>query len=1115
MKENSQFDISLLIGVDYYWNIVEDHIVRGDGPTAVQSKLGYLLSGPLALSPPSNMVTSMHIGIHNDPENDDQTLERFWEIESSGTLPAVKHSDQFMDTYLKTITREENGSYVVKFPWKEDHAPLPSNYEVCKRRTRSLVRRLASTPELMITYDQIIKDQERRGFVEKVNSTSIIPAHYIPHHHVRKDSVTTPIRVVYDCSCQMSNNHPSLNDCLEVGPSLVNDLCSILLHFRVHKFGFTTDIEKAFLHVKLQEDDRDFTRFFWLSTPENPESEFDVYRFKVVLFGSASSPFMLNATLRLHLSNQNSETADDMIQSLYVDNVISGGPTEESVVQYFRKARTYISEANFNLRSWASNSPQLQDITHKESVADPSQMVNLLGLHWNVSTDQVCFIPKQLNSDTDSAVTKRNVLQFSSRIFDPLGFLSPVSVRAKLLMQQLWQMNVGWDEPLEPSIREQWNNIADNLQKAAHGSISRRYFTVDDDDCNTQAQEIHGFADASLKAYGAVVYIQHGNEVSFVMAKTRVAPLSKLTLPKLELMAALVATRLTKFVTESLNSFYPQMLVHLWSDSQIVLHWIGSQKKQKLKFVSHRIQEITQTFPSTVWNYCPTGDNPADLLTRGMDSDVLNDPLWIQGPSWITEKSKWPQWKQTEILHLQTELTNDADEPMSIEQAPQTGLHKILEISNFSSLMRLLQVTAYLLRFTHNMKHQNAHLVGALTVQEINNALTKWIKNCQQTYFHQEVRHLQSKSAKRLPLVRQLRLFLDNGFLRCGGRIHNAPLCELSKFPYLLPTKHPLTNLIIIMTHVNQLHSGVNSIITALRQRYWITRIRQTVRNLLRKCVICRKVSGRPYSMPEAPPLPKSRTLCAAPFHVTGVDFTGALFVRDSGGEQKVYICLFTCANTRAVHLEVVTDLTEEKFLQAFRRFVGRKSLPQLMISDNASTFQSAAKEIEKMLNSPTLNEHLNKRGTVWQFIPKRAPWYGGFWERLIGLTKTTLKKVLGRTFISLIALQTIVVEVEAILNDRPITYTSTDLNDPEPLCPSHLLYGRRIVSLPYPQVSAEDITDPDYMTAPIIREAFTHQSQILQHFQGRWKQEYLTALREFYKVKGTSAPQVIKKLRY
>ena len=156
------------------------------------------------------------------------------------------------------------------------------------------------------------------------------------------------------------------------------------------------------------------------------------------------------------------------------------------------------------------------------------------------------------------------------------------------------------------------------------------------------------------------------------------------------------------------------------------------------------------------------------------------------------------------------------------------------------------------------MKHQSALVVSVLTVQEIDNALVKWIKNCQQTYFHREVRQMQSNSAKCLPPIRQLRLFLDDGFLRCGGRINNAPLCELSKFPYLLPTKHPLTNLIIIVTHVNQLQGGVNSVITAIRQKYWIPRIRQTVRNLLRKCVLCQKVLGRPYSVPEAPPLPKS-----------------------------------------------------------------------------------------------------------------------------------------------------------------------------------------------------------------------------------------------------------------
>lgn len=444
------------------------------------------------------------------------------------------------------------------------------------------------------------------------------------------------------------------------------------------------------------------------------------------------------------------------------------------------------------------------------------------------------------------------------------------------------------------------------------------------------------------------------------------------------------------------------------------------------------------------------------------------------------------------------------------EKVPEAGIHNILQISNYSSLSKLLRVTAYVLRFINNVRNPVTRNVGVLSTQETNNALSMWIYDCQQTCFHQEYRQLKLKTAKCSSLVRQLRLFLDaEGYIRCGGRIHNAPLSELTKFPFLLPSKHLLTELIINMIHINQLHGGVNSVITAARQRYWIPSIRRVVRSLLKKCVICKRVSGRPYSAPDAPPLPKSRTLCSKPFSVTGVDFTGALFVRSSGGEQKVYICLFTCANTRALHLEVVTDLSVENFMQAFRRFVSRKSLPQLMISDNASTYQSAAKELEKLFNSTILNEQLSRQRTMWQFIPKRAPWYGGFWERLIGLTKTTLKKVLGRTFISLIKLQTIVVEIEAILNDRPLTYTSTDLNDPEPLCPSHLLYGRRIVSLPYP-LDDEDPKDPDYLVTP-IREMVNRQMQLIQHFQTRWKQEYLTALREFHKVKGTFTPQTIK----
>ena len=286
---------------------------------------------------------------------------------------------------------------------------------------------------------------------------------------------------------------------------------------------------------------------------------------------------------------------------------------------------------------------------------------------------------------------------------------------------------------------------------------------------------------------GAIVYIQQGNETSFVMAKTRVAPLKQLTLLKLELMAAVVATRLAKFVTASFSGHYDSMLVHLWSDSQIVLHWIHSQKKLK-QFILHRVQEINLTFPTAVWHYCPTGDNPADLLTRGTNCEVFTNPLWIQGPSWLTEESKWPKWSRTEILHLQIEATTDSGESDLTEETTQsTGILNVIEVSKYSTLTKLLHVTGYVLRFTTNIQNPASKQTGPLSIKELNRAQFTWIFSCQQERFSQEVANLKSKSTntRRLPLVRQLQLYLDEaGYLRCGGRIHNAPVSETTKFPY-------------------------------------------------------------------------------------------------------------------------------------------------------------------------------------------------------------------------------------------------------------------------------------------------------------------------------------------
>ena len=219
-------------------------------------------------------------------------------------------------------------------------------------------------------------------------------------------------------------------------------------------------------------------------------------------------------------------------------------------------------------------------------------------------------------------------------------------------------------------------------------------------------------------------------------------------------------------------------------------------------------------------------------------------------------------------------------------------------------------------------------------------------------------------------------------------------------------------------------------------------------------------------------------------------------------GSSKVYVCLFTCGVSRAVHLEIVTDLSVETFLQALRRFAARRSLPRIMLSDNASTYEAAADELGRLINSDRMGESLCALGIQWQFIPKRAPWYGGFWERLIGLTKTTLRKVLGKALVTLPVLQTVIVEVKAVLNDRPLTYVSADLRDPEPLTPSHLLCGRRVTSLPHTIMDDEisdEISDPTY-GVPSVRETAKRQSQLIQHFQSRWSKEYLTSLREYHK---------------
>ena len=526
--------------------------------------------------------------------------------------------------------------------------------------------------------------------------------------------------------------------------------------------------------------------------------------------------------------------------------------------------------------------------------------------------------------------------------------------------------------------------------------------------------------------------------------------------------------------------------------------------------MSHRITEIHNLSGPDCWRYCPTQDNPADLLTRGITSLQLKiSTLWKHGPPWLTSSNNWPTWQFSPDIELQALAVVATTFTPSTGTRTQrtTNIDTLINISHYGVLSRLLRVTAHLYRFVNNCKKQQGRLTGPLTPSELHPALVIWVKQCQEEVYFNEITSLTpSLPTRRLPLTRQLRLFLDEDhLLRCGGRIHNAPISNTAKFPILLPPKHILTSLIIQSVHLQLFHSGTNVTLTTIRQRFWIPSGRQRVKSLLCQCVICRKHCGKPYPIPDPPPLPEIRTRECEPFAITGLDFSGAMYVRDSNTEAKVYVCLFTCATTRAIHLEIVTDLSVETFLLAFRRFVSRRSLPEILVSDNASTYIAAAEELTKLLQSDHLTELLGKQGVQWRFIPKRAPWYGGWWERLIGLTKMALKKVLGRSRVTLTVLQTLITEVEAILNDRPLTCVPSDMSDPEPLTPSQLLHGRRIVSLPHQVVTEQDLDDPTFGDSSEVNRRARLLSALLSQFWSRWRHEYLTSLREHHRASGNN----------
>ncbi|XP_053406659.1 uncharacterized protein LOC123538298 [Mercenaria mercenaria] len=564
-------------------------------------------------------------------------LEDFWNIESLGITDTYdKPDDQAAMTHFRETLQFENDRYQVTWPWRDEFPDLPENRGLAKGRLKSLVCKLAKQPELLKRYDDVIKDQLEKGIIEKVDrELSDGLRHYIPHHVVIKpEKSTTKMRIVYDASAKTRKEYKSLNECLYRGPVLLHDLCGILMRFRLHKIGLVSDIEKAFLQVGLQKSERDVTRFLWVKDLENPvvvENKIEEYRFCRVPFGIISSPFLLGATIESHLDKQNSELAKQLKQNIYMDNVITGVNSVTEAVELYETAKSMFTEMSMNLREWMTNNEEIQSIIPDDDKS-AGGIVKVLGHLWNAENDSIQLKDPKLLKDVK--VTKRNILKQLASVFDPLGLCSPLSLRGKILLQQIWSKGYDWDDLLEKKDSDAWVEIRSDLEQIESVRFQRNICMTND--VNNVEYSLACFCDASGKAYAASIYLVQVKEDEYksdlIFSKSRLTPIKGMTIPRLELMAVLIGARCLNFVEKELKLQCKNVV--LLTDSKCVLQWLSSDKLLPV-FVKNRLKEI-KSYGNITYRYVNTTENPADIASRGSTLvKLLENRIWWHGPQML------------------------------------------------------------------------------------------------------------------------------------------------------------------------------------------------------------------------------------------------------------------------------------------------------------------------------------------------------------------------------------------------------------------------------------------------------------------------------------------------
>ena len=655
VSQEDNLPIHAILGVRDYAYIRTGNMIKGNDnkPMAEETILGWTLLGAIQDQQTNeqhsvgNLMIKQPISVHDE----------FRQLYDLDVLGIKDSGGDVFEEFKDSKSRDEEGRYSVKLPWKKGNFFLPRNKQMCQARLTGQLKKLKKSPEDLKTYDDVIKQQIKDGIVEPVPDTlDGKHVHYLSHHAViRREAETTKLRIVYDCSAKERKYDKSMNNCLHIGPPLQPLLYDILIRFRMYPVALLGDIQQAFLQIKVDKEDRDAMRFLWPKDVTREDSEIQELRFTRVIFGSGPSPFLLGATIRHHMEQyklEDPELVDCVRKSLFVDDMACGGASTDKVSRLKQKLIERFKDGHFIMRKWKSNIPELREKvtpTAKDSQQTATQALpsstnmnkskeKVLGVSWNQETD-VLGVNFEKVSMMNHEPTQRGILRTVAAIYDPIGSASPVTIVAKTIYHELCMKKFGWDGEISADLLKRWKKWLANLRD--HPFLTFERCLIAHPKERITNVEIHGFADSSIAACCAVVYLKitqsTGTYVKQLTAKARVAK-PNTSVPRLELIGAQMLTKLIQNVKAALDLEVSQTFG--WLDSQTVLFWLENKGEWK-QFVRKRVDQILEI--DAKWMYCPTEQNPSDLGTRGMTADKLQHcEKWWEGPTWLRTKENWP-----------------------------------------------------------------------------------------------------------------------------------------------------------------------------------------------------------------------------------------------------------------------------------------------------------------------------------------------------------------------------------------------------------------------------------------------------------------------------------------